>query len=77
MKVKRCAKGKFCKSLCDVMTAYNRKGINGVLVCDFDTGKVEVLGVAFKGTERSQGIFFNFCPFCGGDIAPVKMEPKP
>jgi hypothetical protein len=68
--MRKCRGIKTCETLTETFTQPNRKGINLVRSFNFKTGRIRFIGVAFKKTERDKGMFMNFCPFCGGKIAP-------
>ena len=45
-----------------------KKGMIQINVTNFKTGKVRVIGVAYKMTSQDKGIMFNNCPFCGENL---------
>lgn len=59
---------KFCTAM-DKYLDYNpnarKKGLVLIQVTSLKTGKERVLGVAFKGDPRDNGVLLNMCPWCG------------
>jgi hypothetical protein len=72
--IKKCVLPRFCvfmeKALDDTLANERRRGLTVVEVTKISTMKTRVLCVAYKKGARDPGIALNFCPFCGGDIAP-------
>jgi hypothetical protein len=66
----KCKGTEFCDALKSTLGEPNHKGIALVRTVHLESGEVRYPGVAYKRTERDPGIFFNRCPFCGGNIAP-------
>lgn len=50
------------------------KGIKRLMLFNKKTGAMRSLVV--YGANRQQDILFNFCPFCGGQIAEHNEEPS-
>jgi hypothetical protein len=64
----RCTKRGFCRALKHCMSGVNRAGIHPVQVFQFTTGRVSIIGAAYKQREGDRAVMFAVCPFCRTDL---------
>lgn len=64
-------------STCGAMKEYadaapsHKKGLSYIVVTNLKTMELKTFGIVYKKTVKDSGLMLNYCPWCGGKIAPL------
>jgi len=55
-------------------SGHPEKGMGRLNIMNMINGEITFAGVVYRTTAKDRGMLFNFCPFCGADLEPLRKE---
>lgn len=71
---KKCTKEGYCHWLWERLNENNAnaKGFANCQMMDMKSGNIFVTTPVYKHSSKDNGLFIEYCPFCGAKMAPIR-----
>lgn len=65
--VKTCSADALCNAMESRINKTSGVGLHASNTLNLETGKVRLLGIAYKTSAKDKGLLLNVCPWCRGE----------